>query len=121
MYVCIYSYQLFSLPKRVLWLDPAEPISNIHWVWLALDWTIDLIFVLNIYVKMNWLCVLDGDNMIITRADIRAAYLWSRDFWVDASAVLPFELILLLFNVNIPLGYLRLNRVLNVNSCKVDI
>jgi len=110
-------YNVYSVPQHVL-LTELDPISFGNWLWLAMDWTFDIFFLSNIYLKMHCLCVLDGDQMLLSRNEIRAAYIWTRSFFVDVLAVLPLELVLL-WTTSVPVGYLRLNRLLHINSCKV--
>ncbi|KAJ8297674.1 hypothetical protein KUTeg_024205 [Tegillarca granosa] len=100
---------VFVIARSVFW----ELQSWYIGLWLALDYTSDLIYILDMFVSMRTGYLEEG-LIVRDSAKLRKHYMSSTLFKIDVISILPTDLLYIVFGLNTP--EVRFNRILRFNK-----
>ncbi|GAB6023645.1 hypothetical protein CHUAL_008412 [Chamberlinius hualienensis] len=105
-----YVYNAWSIVLRASF--PYQTPSNVH-CWLILDYTADLIYLIDLLAFKPHLRVIHDGLWITQASETRKLYLKSRIYWMDLISLLPLDFLYLYFGID---SLLRLPRLLKIET-----
>ncbi|KAK7912863.1 hypothetical protein WMY93_013074 [Mugilogobius chulae] len=103
--VAAWNWNVWLIPVR--WAFPYQTPENIH-LWLFMDYTCDLIYILDILVFQPRLQFVRAGDIVCDKKDMREHYMTTERFKMDVISLFPMEIFYYFTGVNSLLRFPRL-------------
>ncbi|XP_041636596.1 cyclic nucleotide-gated cation channel beta-1 [Cheilinus undulatus] len=103
--VAAWNWNVWLIPVR--WAFPYQTPENIH-LWLLMDYSCDLIYILDILVFQPRLQFVRGGDIVCDKKDMRENYMTTERFKMDIISLFPMEIFYYFTGVNSLLRFPRL-------------
>ncbi|XP_051800868.1 cyclic nucleotide-gated cation channel beta-3 [Acanthochromis polyacanthus] len=103
--VAAWNWNVWLIPVR--WAFPYQTPENIH-LWLLIDYSCDLIYILDILVFQPRLQFVRGGDIVCDKKDMRENYMSTERFKMDVISLFPMEIFYYFTGVNSLLRFPRL-------------
>uniref|UniRef100_A0AAV2LRC0 Cyclic nucleotide-binding domain-containing protein n=1 Tax=Knipowitschia caucasica TaxID=637954 RepID=A0AAV2LRC0_KNICA len=103
--VAAWNWNVWLIPVR--WAFPYQTPENIH-LWLMMDYSCDLIYILDILVFQPRLQFVRGGDIVSDKKEMREHYMTTERFKMDVMSLFPMEILYYFTGVNSLLRFPRL-------------